>query len=88
MGVEEPKEGEVVRDDNTKPQVMTEAFQAQMLQIFGDGGSAYKPTEKQVDKMLALEEKGMDYTHHTHALTISALQSIVVQSRGSLGCSA
>jgi uncharacterized membrane protein len=41
---------------------MTEAFQATMMQLFGEQDT-YRPTPKQVDKMLALEEKGMDYMH-------------------------
>jgi uncharacterized membrane protein (DUF106 family) len=41
---------------------MSQAFQAGMMQIFGEQDT-YKPTKSQVDKMLALQEKGMDYTH-------------------------
>lgn len=60
----EVSEAEVVnapRVGNRSSQV-SEAMQAGMLQIFGDQ-EPYKPTKAQVDKMLALQEKGMDYTH-------------------------
>lgn len=61
-----PKEGEVVENradkkEKQKPQV-SEAFEAGMMRIFGEQDT-YKPTKSQVDKMLSLQEKGMDYTH-------------------------
>lgn len=62
------RESEVARSEPETPSevrqpAMTEQFQGQLLQLFGEQGNAYKPTEAQVDKMLALQEKGMDYTH-------------------------
>ncbi len=39
-----------------------EHFYAQMLQV--TQGRQYVPTTAQVDKILALQEKGMDYTHN------------------------
>jgi len=36
---------------------------AHMMQIFGNQAQQYVPTQAQVDKILGLQEKGMDYTH-------------------------
>lgn len=57
------KKANNVKSEKSTPTVLSEAVQANLLQIFGDGGSTYKPTEAQVDRILALQEKGMDYTH-------------------------
>lgn len=42
--------------------VKEETFMAHVMQIMGSNGS-YKPTERQIDKILELQEKGMDYTY-------------------------
>ena len=56
-------EGEVVkRASPPSSGVMSEAMQAGMMQIFGEQ-EPYKPTKSQIDKILSLQEKGMDYTH-------------------------
>lgn len=56
------QEAEIVETKPKEKAQLSEAFQASMLQIFGEQ-ETYKPTKSQVDKMLALQEKGMDYTH-------------------------
>lgn len=43
--------------------VIDENATAHMMQIFGSQAQQYMPTQAQVDKILALQEKGMDYTH-------------------------
>lgn len=59
----EKPQGELVNQGQSNQNGhFSEAMQAGMMQIFGDQ-EAYKPTKSQVDKMLALQEKGMDYTH-------------------------
>lgn len=65
MSNKKAAKAEIVERDNkdSNSSVMTEQFQAHMLQMFGDASNTYKPTESQVDKILALQEKGMDYTH-------------------------
>jgi hypothetical protein len=54
---------------------MSESFMAHAMQIMN--ANQYTPTQAQVDKMLALQEKGMDYTHneriHFSPALISAL---------------
>ena len=47
---------------HAKPRSEVESLQAALLQVAGQG-DAYRPTESQVDKILALREKGMDYTY-------------------------
>ena len=68
-----------------KKPIVSEAVTAQMLQIFGDQGGRYKPTEAQVDKILALNEKGMDYTHKertsfspTQKIEVGVFVSVVI----------
>ncbi len=41
---------------------VNETVLAQMLSIAG-GQHQYVPTQAQVDKLLSLQEKGMEYTH-------------------------
>lgn len=44
--------------------LIDEQVTAHLLQIFGNPGQQqYVPTQAQVDKILSLQEKGMDYTH-------------------------
>lgn len=43
-------------------QQMSETFMASAMQIMS--ANSYTPTQAQVDKMLSLQEKGMDFTHH------------------------
>lgn len=52
-------------DDSKIPEkpIIDEVVTAHMLRIFGDQKQQYVPTQSQVDKILALQEKGMDYTH-------------------------
>lgn len=45
----------------SQPPQVTEHFMATAMQIMNS--NQYTPTQGQVDKMLALQEKGMDYTH-------------------------
>lgn len=47
---------------NGQPPVQNETVTAHLMQIMG--ANRYRPTEAQVDKMLALQEKGMDYTYN------------------------
>lgn len=47
---------------NEKP-LIDETVTAHMMQVFGEQNKQYIPTQAQVDKILALQEKGMDYTH-------------------------
>lgn len=54
--------GEVVDTCSEKP-LIDENVTAQILQIFGNQSNQYVPTQAQVDKILDLQEKGMDYTH-------------------------
>jgi len=57
-----PSEGtEVVGSPVEQPGV-TEEMGIQMMRLFGSQNQ-YQPTQAQVDKILALQEKGMDYTH-------------------------
>lgn len=42
-------------------QQASETFMAHAMQIMS--ANSYTPTQAQVDKMLSLQEKGMDYTH-------------------------
>lgn len=46
----------------SKGEETNEIFMAQAMKIFGTQ-KHYSPTEAQVDKILAMQEKGMDYTH-------------------------
>lgn len=41
--------------------VLSEHVALRMMQI--GSGQSYTPTSEQVDKILSLQEKGMDYTH-------------------------
>lgn len=50
------------KDGNNMP-VIDETVTAHMMQIFGNQSQQYMPTQAQVDKILDLQEKGMDYTH-------------------------
>lgn len=50
------KEKEIVQS-----QRVNETFMAHAMQIMN--ANSYTPTQAQVDKMLSLQEKGMDYTH-------------------------
>lgn len=43
--------------------LIDETVTAHLLQIFGNQSQQYTPTQSQVDKILELQEKGMDYTH-------------------------
>ena len=43
--------------------MIDETVTAHLLQIFGNQSQQYTPTQSQVDKILELQEKGMDYTH-------------------------
>ncbi len=43
--------------------LIDETVTAHLLQIFGNQGQQYVPTQAQVDKIIGLQEKGMDYTH-------------------------
>jgi hypothetical protein len=86
----ESEENQVTRNDSqaASPPVpaMTEQFQGQLLQLFGDQGNAYKPTEAQVDKMLSLQEKGMDYTHTERTKILPAQwMRVIVTVIGVLG---
>jgi hypothetical protein len=82
MPDDQASQGEVVQN-NTKPNNETpshpgqisEAFQAQLLQIYGNQGGGYRPTRQQVDKILALQEKGMDYTHKER-MNVTAKQKV------------
>lgn len=58
--------------------VTQESFMAHAMQIMGDNGG-YKPTERQVDKILELQEKGMEYTHkeRTNVLPKQWLELVV-----------
>lgn len=55
---------ETVNDSDDTQAISTsqpsETVTAHLMQIMGN--NRYKPTESQVDKMLALQEKGMDYS--------------------------
>ena len=54
---------EQITDNNP----FNETVQAHMLQIMGQ--QQYVPTQTQVDKILALQEKGMDYTHQERCVS-------------------
>ncbi|MCK4635333.1 MAG: hypothetical protein KAT32_00565 [Candidatus Moranbacteria bacterium] len=43
--------------------VIDETVTAHMMQIFGNQSQQYMPTQSQVDKVLDLQAKGMEYTH-------------------------
>lgn len=43
--------------------LIDETVTAHLLHIFGNQSQQYSPTQLQVDKILELQEKGMDYTH-------------------------
>ncbi len=43
--------------------IIDEKVTAHIMQIFGNQAQQYVPTQGQVDKILELQEKGMDYTH-------------------------
>lgn len=43
--------------------LIDETVTAHLLQIFGNQTQAYMPTQAQVDRILALQEKEMDYAH-------------------------
>lgn len=51
-------------NDLTEKPIINETVTSHMLRIFGNQAGQYVPTQSQVDKILALQEKGMDYTHH------------------------
>lgn len=59
---------------NTGP-LIDENVTAHMMQIFGSPAQQYVPTQAQVDKILALQEKGMDYTHEERTMC-SPIQKI------------
>jgi uncharacterized ion transporter superfamily protein YfcC len=42
--------------------LIDETVSAHIMQMFGNS-QQYQPTQAQVDKILSLQEKGMDYTH-------------------------
>jgi len=50
-----------VEAEETRPTEINQNVVAQMLQL--TTGRQYTPTSDQVDKIIALHEKGMDYTH-------------------------
>ena len=49
--------------ENRPDRPINENVTAHMMQIFGNQTQQYVPTQAQVDKILDLQEKGMDYTH-------------------------
>jgi len=49
-------------NQNNTP-IIDETVTAHMARIIGNQSSQYIPTQAQVDKILSLQEKGMDYTH-------------------------
>ncbi|MFH1620739.1 MAG: hypothetical protein ABIB04_01500 [Patescibacteria group bacterium] len=57
---------EVIPASATKPQSsqqgITDEVAMHVMRIFGNQNQ-YEPTQAQVDKILSLQEKGMDYTH-------------------------
>ena len=62
MPEEIPQEDAVVHNAQQEaPQMGVETVAMQVMQIMS--GNQYNPTNAQVDKMLALQEKSMDYTH-------------------------
>lgn len=63
-----PSESEVLNtpsNNQTPPNrpLIDETVTAHLLQIFGNQSQQYVPTQAQVDKIIGLQEKGMDYTH-------------------------
>ncbi len=57
--------------------VIDETVTAHMMQIFGNQSQQYMPTQSQVDKVLDLQAKGMDYTHEERT-KFSPVQKIEV----------
>ncbi len=57
----QPEQGQKESLTSGTPQVASESFMAHAMQIMSS--NQYNPTQAQVDKMLTLQEKGMDYTH-------------------------
>jgi len=70
-------------DQSNQDNPFNETVQAHMLQIMGQ--QQYIPTQSQVDKILAIQEKGMDYTHqercqnspHQKIIFISFIMAII-----------
>jgi len=60
---EEVSRGETITNNtqHDNPDLGIETMAMQAMQIIT--GNQYNPTTEQVDKMLALQEKSMDYTH-------------------------
>ena len=58
------------------PSHLTEEMAMQVMRVFGPQNQ-YEPTQAQVDKILALQEKGMDYTHEER-MKISPKQKIEI----------
>jgi len=58
----QPEVGSIASSGNIPNPQVNERVMAQLLQI-SNGSKPYTPTNAQVDKMLALHEKGMEYTH-------------------------
>lgn len=51
------------QEESSDMPIINENVTAHMMQIFGNSSQQYIPTQTQVDKILELQEKGMDYTH-------------------------
>ncbi len=59
----EPKRDEALAVNKKELPVIDETVTTHLLQMFGNQTQAYMPTQAQVDRILELQEKEMDYAH-------------------------